>query len=399
MPVRLVVIAALACTVVAAEVSAGAEREGAPLYAVTENGTGGRLLTQRDPATLSAVGPSAKLSGSSQAAAFSPDGSQLAFVQWAGDRPSLRILELARMQWRRQVPLNLTTGTVLVRWLDARRLLALAEQREGLRVLVRDTRMNRWNHANRIRGHLTDRYQVAVAQTRAAVLIRAGQGIGAVRVAVASSSGSTRIVTVNRIREGSSGRDIYRPSLVASPLADQAYVVGSIGEPVATINLRTLAISYRKPFASAGTAAFAGAERMTVWLGGGRFAAAGWDDGAPGYDSKLLGLRVVDTRSWRTRVLDPDSDYFCVAGHSVVGHHLDGTLIVFGFDGTRRIALTLPDGGSAMPSTSNDRYLYLGTGGETLIADLASGRVIGRRAINGVQELLSPTYTLGAGCR
>ena len=399
MAVRFVAVAALACTVVAADVSAGAERRGGPIYAVTESGTGGRLLTQRNPATLSAVGPSARLGSSSQPAAFSPDGSLLAFVEWTGDRPSIRILELAQMRWRRQIPLDLTTGTVLVRWLDSRRLMAFAEQPDGLRVLVLDGRMKRRSHVNRIRGHLTDRYQIAVARTRAAVLIRAGQRIGAVRVAVVSASGSTRIVTVNHIREGSNGRDIYRPSLVASPTADQAYVVGSIGEPVATINLRTLAISYRRPFASADAANVAGAERMTVWLGGGRFAVAGWDDGAPGYDSKLLGLRVVDTRSWRARVLDPDSDYFCVAGHSVVAHHLDGRLIVFGFDGGRRMALTLLDSSSPMPTVSNDRYLYLGDGGETLVADLASRRVIGRRAINGLHELLSPTYTLGAGCR
>jgi hypothetical protein len=53
---------------------------------------------------------------------------------------------------------------------------------------------------------------------------------------------------------------------------------------------------------------------MTVWLGGGRFAVAGWDDGAPGSDARLLGLRVVNTRSWRARTLDPDTDYVCVAG-------------------------------------------------------------------------------------
>ena len=52
-----------------------------------------------------------------------------------------------------------------------------------------------------------------------------------------------------------------------------------------------------------------------------------------------------------------------------------------------------------MPIASNDRYLYLCDPGETLVADLAAGRVIGRRAISGLHELLSPTYTLGAGCR
>jgi hypothetical protein len=140
---------------------------------------------------------------------------------------------------------------------------------------------------------------------------------------------------------------------------------------------------------------------MTVWLGGGRFAVAGWDDGAPGSDSRLLGLRVIDTRSWRTRTLDPDTDYVCVAGHSLVGHHPNGTLVVFGFDGVRPLALTPLDAPTfPVPVASNDRYLYVpDPGAGALVADLASRRLIGRLPVQGLNELLSPTNTLGAGCR
>jgi hypothetical protein len=140
---------------------------------------------------------------------------------------------------------------------------------------------------------------------------------------------------------------------------------------------------------------------MTAWLGRGRFAVAGWDDGAPGSDSRLLGLQVVDTQSWRTRTLDPGTDYFCVAGHSVVGHHLDGSLVVFGFDGVRRLALSPKDAtGFPAPVTSNDRYLYLPDPGVgALVADLATRTVIGRLPVEGLDELLSPSYSLGAGCR
>jgi hypothetical protein len=140
---------------------------------------------------------------------------------------------------------------------------------------------------------------------------------------------------------------------------------------------------------------------MTAWLGGGRFAVAGWDDGTPGSESRLLRLRVVNTRSWRTRTLDPDTDYFCVAGHSLVGHHPNGTLVVFGFDGVRRLSLA-PSVAAAFPVSvaSNDRYLYLpDPGAGALVADLASRRLIGRVPVEGLDELLSPTYTLGAGCR
>lgn len=398
---RALVVAASVCTFLAADLPAGAVRPSRPVFALTDSGTGGRLLTRRDPATLAPIGPSAALDGSSQAAAFSPSGSLLAFVQWAGDRPSVRLLDLSRMGWRAPVPLGSTTGTVLVRWLDSRRVLVFAEQPDGLRALVLDAVKNRLSGSERIAGHLTDRSQVAVGRTRAAVLIRAAQKIGPVRVAVVPPSGHPRIVRLRQIREGATGRQIYRPSLVADPTLDRAYVVGGLRDPVATINLRTLAVSYRMPFASTAAGDLAGAERMTVWLGGGRFAVAGWDDGAPGSDSRLLGLRIVDTRSWRTRTLDPETDYFCVAGHAVVGHHLDGTLAVFGFDAARRLTIAPPDAAAfPVPVASNDRYLYLpDPGAGALVADLASGRLIGRLPVDGLNEILSPTYALGAGCR
>jgi hypothetical protein len=398
MAARLFTIAALASTVMAVQVSAGAEDLGRPLYAVMQSGAGSRVLTRLDPATLSPVGPTASLGDSAQPAAFSGDGSLLAFVQWSGASPSVRVVELPGMRWRVETPLRLTTGTVIVRWLTARRLLVLAEQPDGLRALVFDANASRLLGSDRLPGHLTDRQEVDVGRTRAAVLLRARQTIGPARVAIVASSGSTRTVTLNRIREGAKGRDSYRPSLVADASADRAYVVGAVDEPVATINLRTLAVSYRRPFGSVHAAGFTGAERMTVWLGKGRFAVAGWDDG-PAADSRLLGLRIVDTHSWRGRVLDPESDYLCIAGHSVVAHHLDGALIVFGFDGKRRLALSLPGGGLPLNSVSNDRFLYLPDGEEAVVADLTTDSLIGRRPLGALQELLSPTYTLGAGCR
>jgi hypothetical protein len=399
MAARVLAAAALVSTIAVIQVPAHADTTlGKPLYAVTETAGGERQLTRLDPATLSSFGSRAALAGSSQPAAFSPDESLLAFVQWQ-TTPSIRILELPKMHWHAEVPVTLTTGTVLVRWLTSSRLLVLAEQPDGLRALLVDARTDRVVRTTRISGHLTDRQVVDVGRTHAAVLLRSRQRLGPVRVAVVSFSGSARTVTLKLIREGASRGEIDRPSLVADPSSDRAYVVGALGEPVATIDLRTLAVSYRRPFRSAGAIGLTGAERVTVWLGRHRFAVAGWDDGAPGNDSKLLGLRIVDTGSWRAQALDPASDYLCVAGHSVVAHHVDGVLNVFGFDGRRRLTLTVPDGSPPGPTVSNDRYLYLPSGDETLVADLNAGVVIGRRPVEGLQELLSPAYTLGAGCR
>lgn len=401
MAFRAFVVAASIGVLLSADVSTGAETPGRPVYAVTNTGTAGRVLTRTNPATLAPIGPSARLGSSSQAAAFSPNGSLLAFVEWADNRPAVHVLDLSRMRWHGEVPLGIETGTVIVRWLDSTRVLVFAERPDGLRVFVLDAVRNRLGVARRVAGHLTDLQQVAVGRTGAAVLIRTAQGIGPARVAVVSAAGPARIATLKRIHEGGVDRTIYHPSLVADPSADQAYVVGGIRDPVAAINLRTLRVAYRRPFASAETSNVAGAERMTAWLGRGRFAVAGWDDGAPGSDSRLLGLRLVDTRSWHARTLDPDTDFVCLAGHSLVGHHADGTLVVFGFDGVRRLQLTLGDAPAfPVPVASNDRYLYLPDPGVgALVADLVSRSLIGRVPSQGLDELLSPTDPLGAGCR
>ena len=281
-----------------------------------------------------------------------------------------------------------------------------ASQPDGLRVFVLDTVTNDFSLASRIDSSLTDRYQVDVGRTRAAALITpaltgAVPGIGPARVAVVSSSGLVGIVTLDQIREGATntptGSLIFRPSLVADPTRDHAYVVGAISDPVADINLRTLTVSYRRPFASVDESNRSGAERSTAWVGNGRFVVAGWDDGTPGYwDSALLGLRIVDTRTWQTRTLDPDTDFVCGDGRVLVGHHLVGTLAVF-LDGVLHqtvVPIAFP-----VPVASNGRYLYLPAPPVGVdVVDLATGRDHGLPLQN-VDEILSPAYTLGAGCR
>jgi hypothetical protein len=49
------------------------------------------------------------------------------------------VLDLKEMQWRAPVLLGVTTGTVIIRWLDARRVLIFAERPDGLRVFGFDS--------------------------------------------------------------------------------------------------------------------------------------------------------------------------------------------------------------------------------------------------------------------
>ena len=140
---------------------------------------------------------------------------------------------------------------------------------------------------------------------------------------------------------------------------------------------------------------------------------AGWRDEAHVSEvigASLLGLRIVGTRSWQARTIDPDSGYLCVAGHFLVGHHGDlgythtRALVVFSFAGVRRFALTppaAPPNSFPVPTASIDRCLYVVDPGfgAAVVTDLSTDRLIGRRPIQDLEQLLSPTDTLGAGCR
>ena len=113
---------------------------------------------------------------------------------------------------------------------------------------------------------------------------------------------------------------------------------------------------------------------------------AGWRDEAHVSEvigASLLGLRIVGTRSWQARTIDPDSGYLCVAGHFLVGHHGDlgythtRALVVFSFAGVRGFALTppaAPPNSFPVPTASIDRCLY--------VVDPASG-LCGYRPLHG----------------
>jgi hypothetical protein len=72
-PFRGAVIVLSLCALGPADAPGRALEAGRPIYAITGTATAGRVLSKRDPMTLARIGPQARLSGSSQAAAFSPD--------------------------------------------------------------------------------------------------------------------------------------------------------------------------------------------------------------------------------------------------------------------------------------------------------------------------------------
>lgn len=361
---------------------------GAPLYAVT-GGSGDRMLSERDPLTLEPVRPAIALDDAAMPVGFSPDRALLAFLVWDQSTPSLRFLDLRALRWLGTVALP-GTGTVHVRWIGTRRVLALAERPDGLRTSIVDVEAGRIVVSGRIPGeHFNERPAVEVTPAGTAILL--GPFFGSAQVAVVRPSGSVRLVRLARPRVGGTGRELRRIALVADPARSRAFVVGGLDEPVAEIALRKLTVTYHRLRGGPKPQRPTAVDRQAAWLGGGKLALVGFEE--IGSRTQRLGLTLVDTRTWKARTLDRAADFVWVASRTLVGQHADGSLTGFSLGGVRRFTVTESGLGAGFPVSGNGRYLYVAGlfDGGALVVDPISGAVVGRPRIEGLAELLSPS--------
>ena len=169
----------------------------------------------------------------------------------------------------------------------------------------------------------------AVAAPRAAgggavaLLAAPRERVGWARLVLARPDGAVRQVPLRRIRAGG-GRARTRnryPGLAVDARGRRAYVVAE-GDGVAEIDLRSLHVTYHglrgafrgRPQGIASAPASTGTAnpsrtlgREARWLGNGLVAVTGWDSwpAAGGRERHVAaGLTLLDTRSWRTRVVD-----------------------------------------------------------------------------------------------
>ncbi len=188
------------------------------------------------------------------------------------------------------------------------------------------------------------------AAGRAVLLTMPWRGMGSARLSVFSAGGRLRSVRLARIEAfqccpAGTGPGEYvrqrRPGLAVDPAGHRAFVVGA-GEPIAVVDLRTLAVRYHPwpavtgappttrtfPHQVGNTYAQAGPRRAAAWLGQGRIAVSGEDD-LPPHPSQAqasvqitpvrpAGLEIIDTRRWQARVIAPLASEFFTGGGFVV---------------------------------------------------------------------------------
>jgi len=246
------------------------------------------------------------------------------------------------------------------------------------------------------------------------VLTMPWRGMGSARLSVFSAGGRLRSVRLARIEAfqccpAGTGPGGYvrqrRPGLAVDPAGDRAFVVGA-GEPIAVVDLRTLAVHYHPlpavtgappttrtfPHQVGNTYAQAGPRRAAVSLGDGRIAVSGEDD-LPPHPSQAqasvqitpvrpAGLEIIGTRRWQARVIAPLASEFFTSGGFVVP--LDGQ----DYGPASRLGLTGygPDGKAVFHLLGHrfaggvfgpfDGLAYVRVGPKIAIIDLPGRRVL-----------------------
>jgi hypothetical protein len=384
-------IALAACALPAAGPSAPpATGDGAPVYAVT-GGMGDARISERNPRTLGQRGPAISLGKWEFVSGLSPDGSLVAATAMNASPRSIRFLDVARKRWQGgAVPIP-TLGMGAIRWADDRTVLVLGEKPDGLRAVVVDTARRRIVRTIRIPGHLEAHAEPT--QAGMALLLRplVFRQMGPVLVGVIRPSGAVKVVEVDRIASGHVERS-RRPTLIAYPSSARVYVFGGLDEPVAEVDLRTLAVSYRVLRGPRPLADTLGTERFGTWLAPGRIAIGGWDDSKT--QTLRLGLSLVDTKTWRLRRIDRDAEFFAKSGDQLLALHMDGSLAAYGLDGRRRFDVGEPVF-SLGAVASNGRYVYAynlapGSKGTALVVDARAGAISSWPQAPPFGSLLSP---------
>jgi hypothetical protein len=296
--------------------------------------TYGRLetwLTRLDPKTLRTRGRWLSLSRYAGGWSFSPDRRMLAF----GNQPSdlndtpaaIRLVDARRVRLLRDIQLGLIGYVPAVLWASSDRLLAVVRGQQSDALVVVDAAAARVVQRQDLPGAVS-----AIARANGAlVLLFAGPRYGPVRLAVADGAGTLRSVTLDRVRagvheaaqpDGIERED--RAGVAVDSRGGRAYVVAA-RDPVAEVDLDTLAVAYHSPARSVSAlarlpdwleppaqakGAWEGAIRYATWLGDGRLAVFG-RDGSPysrrGRVETILhpsGLEVIDTGSWNAAAVD-----------------------------------------------------------------------------------------------
>jgi hypothetical protein len=334
-------------------------------------------LHRVDPVRLTPLGPSFPLGLFSADRSFSPDGSTLAVI--AQDRPVVRFVDVERMRVLGDARLAADGEVVhVLRWTE-RGLVAVVDPPSGSKLVWLDPTRRRVTRVLRYRGELAD---FRLAAGRIVVLEWPGSRVAPVRLNVIDADGRARSIRVDRIRGGwqRKGRDVVRmaePALAVDPEGERAWLADADGE-ICEVVLDSLVVRCN----TVRTLMKNGApwsRRQLKLVAPGTLALSGWEkpDAGP-RAARSIGLWLVDTRTWKRRLLDRGIGSFRFAGGVIVGVRRNG---VTAYDPAGALRYRVEEPLQLGVISTTGPYLYVpATDEHTVVVDLATGRVLGRPA-------------------
>lgn len=337
---------------------AGSARAGSPIAASHLYGIAGpppaRLL-EVDSRTLRPLpGWQIPLDAHSLGWSFSPDRSRLALG--SDQTGELRLLDLRQRRVLGDVAVRVSgsASTLASAWAGSSRVLAALVTPgccglgDSIVAGIAAAPHPRLVWQRRLGGSL----QAGARFRRSLVLVLGPRGpaLGASRLVVVGPRGRVQTALLPEIRSGfetSGGRDpdkfvshVWNPGLAVDPDGARAFVVQA-GAPVAEVELRTLRVRYHElsePVSLLGrlhdwfepraqAKASEGPTRQALWLGNGLLAVTGTDSQAAldanGQERQwetAAGLKLIDTRRWSVRTLDPRATRAIVAADTLFGY-------------------------------------------------------------------------------
>lgn len=381
---KRVAVIGLALLAVLAAAQAGAARPRGVLAVV---GVGSKArLGYANAATLKLGGKSVRVGLYTWPAALSPDGSEIALGR---NNPSgLRVVDLRRM--RVVKTLSLSESVSELAWAGPRRIMVVSQ---GLPVIAVDPVSGR-----RLWTADLPTFAEAMAKSAGGLVFLSAPAsdyqdvMGPSVLTTISSQGVMRSVQLDRVITGSLepsgsnplGAERYA-GLAVDVSGNRAFVIGA-GEPVAEVDLATLAVTYE-----GGTRTLSklddGPYRTAAWLPNGTIAVTGYDGhvskdatGTITESDDPAGLVILDPRDWSSKMIDPTANSLTVAGNRLLAYSwetrsglsvytLGGTPLLHALTGWTVSALQV-GGGAAFVIASN------GNGNQLVAVDLGSGRVL-----------------------
>lgn len=368
-------VCASAAALVVALLAAGAPGASRPFWGLSGSNADA-TLTLVDPVRLRGLGPRLRLGRFSGERSLSPDGQTLAIA--AQQRPVVRLVDVGRRRVVGDVRLAEEGEVQVLRWTGGR-LVALVDTARGSRLVWVDPEERRVTRVLRYRGELAD---LRLALGRIAVVEWPAGRVGPVRLDVIDPDGRARSVRVDRIRGGwaRDGNDVVRmaePGLALDPVGERAWLADGDGE-ICEVVLGSLAVRCHAVRTLAKSSA-PWSRRQLKLIGPTTLALSGWEKRTAGpRAARSIGLWLVDTSTWRRRLLRQGIDSFRFANGVLAGWRLNG-VDAYSADGSRRYAIEDPLGLGVLSTVGP--YLYIPRlDGRTVVAELATGRVLGRPA-------------------